>query len=244
MRLSQHVLRVPELEPSVAFYRDCFGMRATVSSDRCELRFGDGPDATLVLSAARTGAVTPPSDDDAYWKLAIMLRDVDAAVTRLRAAGVTVGQPRQVADVAYLCHLTDPAGNIVELVQHDFAQDFHPAPLDDALPLGQPATLGLSTLRVLDVDRSLAFYRNVLGMRLLSRQEVSPARFTLYFLASTDDIPPDSDVDAVVNRPWLWRRPFTLRRAPAPLGSARSVSGHRARRHDRAGCTGARSDES
>lgn len=37
-------------------------------------------------------------------------------------------------------------------------------------------------LRVVDLDRSIAFYTNVLGMRLLSRKEFPDGRFTLAFV--------------------------------------------------------------
>ena len=58
------------------------------------------------------------------------------------------------------------------------------------LPLGFPATLGQITLRISDAEASLRFYRDQLGMKLLSRQDVSPYGFVLYFLAWTDDAPP------------------------------------------------------
>src|SRR5580692_2508237 len=37
-------------------------------------------------------------------------------------------------------------------------------------------------LRVGDLDRSIAFYRDVLGMRLLSRKDYPEGKFTLAFL--------------------------------------------------------------
>ena len=46
-------------------------------------------------------------------------------------------------------------------------------------------------------------------MRLLSRQEVPVHGLTLYFLAFTEDQPPNPSIDAVENREWLWQRPYT-----------------------------------
>ena len=34
--------------------------------------------------------------------------------------------------------------------------------------------------------------------------------FTLYFLADQRESPPQPDLEAVENRPWLWRRPYTV----------------------------------
>ncbi len=47
-------------------------------------------------------------------------------------------------------------------------------------------------------------------MSLLSVQPVSEYGFTLYFLAHTDEQPPNPDLEAVENRPWLWQRPYTM----------------------------------
>ena len=42
-------------------------------------------------------------------------------------------------------------------------------------------------LRVGDLERSLAFYSNVLGMKLLRRQEFPDGRFTLAFVGYADE---------------------------------------------------------
>ena len=42
-------------------------------------------------------------------------------------------------------------------------------------------------LRVGDLDRSLAFYTEVLGMRALRRQDYPAGRFTLVYLAAPGD---------------------------------------------------------
>ncbi len=215
LHLTRHILRVPNIADSLAFYRDKLGMTAAPLNDstsRWLVRFAhpsERRDACLELwPSASPDARYTPSGRDAYWKFALTLHDVDEATRRLREAGVEVSNPHQVPDVAYLCHLADPANYIIELVQHDFAANFRPRPADSH-PLGSPPVLGLSTLRIQDPEASLAFYQDVLGMRLLSRQKVSMAGFTLYFLACTDDDPPSEDVDALENREWLWRRPFT-----------------------------------
>ena len=52
-------------------------------------------------------------------------------------------------------------------------------------------------------------YQEALGTRLLSHQLVEPHGFTLYFLASSTQSPPNADIDALENREWLWQRPYT-----------------------------------
>ena len=43
-------------------------------------------------------------------------------------------------------------------------------------------------LRVGDLDRSIAFYQNVLGMTLISRRDYPEGRFTLAFLGTQDRV--------------------------------------------------------
>lgn len=42
-------------------------------------------------------------------------------------------------------------------------------------------------VRVTDLDASIAFYRDALGLELMTRREVPAGRFTLAFLAAPDD---------------------------------------------------------
>lgn len=144
-----------------------------------------------------------------YWKIGITLADVDNARAQLLAAGVEVSAAKQFLEVGYLCHLNDPDGYCVELLQHDFAQNHKAVAVDPAYRLGAAPTLGQITLRIGDPESSLGFYQDLLGMRLLGRQVIAPHQFTLYFLACTDDTPPNPDIDAVENREWLWQRPYT-----------------------------------
>ena len=46
-------------------------------------------------------------------------------------------------------------------------------------------------------------------MKLLSIQKVEAYGFTLYFLAFTDETPPNEDLNSIEIREWLWQRPYT-----------------------------------
>lgn len=217
-RIAHHRLRIGEPVRSLAFYRQVLGMRLFAERQ-------DGTAVHYLLGYAEGESKLelvyrpdqPPIENlksaenlVGYWKIGLTLADVDLARQRLIGAGVDVSVPRQFRDIGYLCHLTDPDGYVIELLQQTFEANYRPFVPQPAYPLGCPATLAHITLRVKDAEQSLRFYQDRLGMRLLSRQVVEPYRFTLYFLAYTAESPPHEDLDAVENREWLWRRPYTV----------------------------------
>ena len=52
-------------------------------------------------------------------------------------------------------------------------------------------------VRVTDLDASIAFYRDALGLELVTRREVTAGRFTLVFLAAPND--PNAQVELTYN---------------------------------------------
>lgn len=154
----------------------------------------------------------PNPSTDVYWKIGLSLADVDTARSHLISHGVHVTQPRQFRDIGYLCHLNDPFGYSVELLQRDFQHNFCSERiksfLNPTFALRQQTHVGQITLRVSDIEKSLRFYESSLGMKLLSRQNI-PDMFDLYFLACTDEKPPSDNVNDVEIREWLWKRPYT-----------------------------------
>ena len=134
---------------------------------------------------------------------------MDITHAQLRRAGVAVSDPAQFNEIGYMCRLCDSAGFSIELLQHSFLGNRDNGDGDPSKPLGGGARIGQITLRVSDLSGALSFYRDRLGMKLLSIQAVREFGFVLYFLAFTDESPPNADLDAVENREWLWRRPYT-----------------------------------
>ncbi len=220
MNLFRHTLRSSNLDVLVSFYNDMLGMNVLAQpSIRGEnvhalLGYHNHPAAGTCIELQSCDITDQHKHyhhktHDIYWKIGITLPDVDSAVSVLRRKGVSVSDPQQFLDIGYLCHLQDPAGFQIELLQHEFHSVSAPkTPIPDH-PLGQCATLGQITLRVIDINESLLFYRDIIGMRLLSIQPVTPYGFTLYFLAHTDETPPNADIESVANREWLWQRPYT-----------------------------------
>lgn len=208
LRLAGVALNVASPDKLAAFYTKHLGMAADRSGEFLRLGYG-GPAASLELRPLPSPKPYVHDASDEYWKIGITLPNVDMAFEHLSRAGVAVTQPRQFLDIGYMCHLTDPDGFQIELLQHTFAGQPRTLPGNPDLPLGGGAQIGQITLRVAGLDKALARYQRSMGMRLLSKQVVAGRDFTLYFLAFTGESPPNRDIEAVANRPWLWQRPYT-----------------------------------
>lgn len=173
------------------------------------------------------------SADDVYWKIGLGMHDVDAA-----AATVGYAEGYQFRDIGYMQHILDPSGFMIELLQTSFEENIslrrqlwneherekwtcnfqqsQPASslAAHSILATQPFVIGQITTRVKDDKASLDFYQNVLGMKLLSEQEVVMSQvgrnFVLFFLGYTNDEPPiPDDRTDVRNREWLWQRRYT-----------------------------------
>eukprot|EP01064_Diplonema_japonicum_P001526 TRINITY_DN1099_c0_g1_i1.p1 TRINITY_DN1099_c0_g1~~TRINITY_DN1099_c0_g1_i1.p1 ORF type:complete len:247 (+),score=47.24 TRINITY_DN1099_c0_g1_i1:33-773(+) len=198
MRFDQLTLKVPDVEGTTKFYCDVLGMKDTGK--------GLGYDAGgLKLVLIEGDEKRSSTGKDAYWKIGITVKDLDAVVKIVREAGVEVSQPAQFKDIGYLCHLRDPAGLGIELMQQGFEGHAKPAGT-----LSEQATLAHITLRVADLDKARCMCETDLGMRLISVQPVPRYNFTLYFYTWSEEALPDSDLKAVSNREWLWARPYAL----------------------------------
>jgi len=62
-------------------------------------------------------------------------------------------------------------------------------------------------LRIKDPKPSIAFYENVLGMKLLGKYDFPAMEFTLYFLGYEQDIPKGSERSKAE---WVFRRPALI----------------------------------
>lgn len=150
-----------------------------------------------------------PLPADLYWKIGITLQNLDSAVEYLTEQGWPVSAPRQFRDIGYLCHLQDPEGFQIELLQQGFEGNHGPAP-SSGHPIGAQATLAHLTLRVADLEAAKSKFGGDMGMRLMSVQPVPERAFCLYFYSWNEEPLPDPDLQAVANREWLWARPYTL----------------------------------
>jgi len=209
--LSQLVIRVKNPQNLASWYRRVMGMLVREDEEEGSWTAGySDPGVTLVFKDAGSEAKAYESSrESCYWKIGVCVSDVDLARERIIKQGTSVSVPAQFLDVGYLCHLTDPNGFTIELLQHKFEQNFQKIDVDDSFALGQPAVIGQITTRSTNIEKSLELYRDNLGMKLLSIQDIKPYGFTLYFLGFTDEEPPNSDIHDVSIREWLWQRPYT-----------------------------------
>lgn len=159
---------------------------------------------------------------DSYWKYSLFVDDIQRVATELRSRSAegesAVSEPFQFGDVGYLAHLKDCENYAIELIQRTFkatntteTTERQPASAEQPLaeyPLKELPQLGLITLRTADPVRSMQFYQQVCGLKLLVRMYVERGSgFTLYFYGPSHLTPPSSDIDAVVNREWLYQQP-------------------------------------
>lgn len=156
-----------------------------------------------------SGASYQSCRSSVYWKIGLALPNVTLARNELVKKGISVSKPAQFMDIGFLCHLNDPEGYSIELLQHTFEDNFVEPPVQEGKILGQEKWIGQITLRCSQIDQTLNFYQNILGMKMLSIQKVGAYGFTLYFLAFTDEDPPEQDLNSVKIREWLWQRPYT-----------------------------------
>lgn len=208
-RLKGLVLYVKEPEALGQFYCDVLGMHREASEDSTVVGY-DGVGAKLHLCRTEGSQSYEHHRLDRYWKFAIHMSNLDLAVEQLVAKGISVSKPQQFRDIAYLCHMTDPEGHVIELIQHTFEGEQRTSAGDPELPLGGDAHLGLVTLRTENMEAELERCVNEFGMSYLSRQALTDLGFDLYFFAFTNEQPPNEDLNSVENRPWLWQRPYTV----------------------------------
>lgn len=207
--LSGIVLNVREPEKLAEFYIKYLGMHLRKTETELRLSYNEC-EAYITLRPSSSQSHYKHGRDDHYWKIGITIPDVDFAFKQLKQMGVQVSPPHQFEDIGYLCHLTDPEGFQIELLQHTFENEKKSKQGDEQLPLGGGARLGQITLRTDNICSALEYYIGNRGMRLLSIQPVPKYEFDLYFLSSIKETPPHPALTSVENRPWLWQRPYTL----------------------------------
>ena len=145
--------------------------------------YQNAPQSAVVEFRSSLKQSTPPKyykpqpSSDVYWKIGLSLADVDTARSKLVRQDVEVTSPRQFRDIGYMCHLTDPFGFSLELLQHDFQSNFSServqASLEPNLALGQQADIGQITLRVSDINQTF-------NLPVCNRYEVLNCRYRAF----------------------------------------------------------------
>ena len=80
------------------------------------------------------------------------MADVDIARQKIIKQGTPVSPPNQFQEIGYLCHLQDPNGFTIELLQQTFQKNFVKPEEEPSLALGQHAVIGQITTRSTDIE--------------------------------------------------------------------------------------------
>lgn len=177
-------------------YVEALGMRALGA-----LRFGYGGVELVFADDAPGPYVT--DDAEVYWKIGVTVPDLHAAVAQVRRAGVEVSSPWSLPDIGFLCHLRDPAGLQIELLQRRWEGHAEPS-REHAFGSARVAHV---SLRVATDHAARSWWR---AQRLfeLDAMNVPGRTFSLSFHGPAAAAAPVGPLRA--RREWLWSRPETL----------------------------------
>ena len=157
-KLSGVVFRVEDVKKISEFYSEILGM-SVEENNICRYP-GDGAQIKLIQTRSSSKASEANKKKSVYWKIGLSLPDVDLARSKiLQFGGIEVSTPTQFRDIGYLCHLADPEGRSIELLQHSFASNFVKPVENPEMALGQDSLIGQITLRCSDISKSLQLYR-------------------------------------------------------------------------------------
>jgi len=195
-------LRAPDPKAQMEFYCDVLGMREREDGT---IGYAD-EEAGLLFEAG--GGLYEMTTGDLYWKVSISVPNIDLACQQLAGKNVEIETPRQVGDIAFLSHFKDPAGFVIELIDHWFEGE-RPSHDFDGRRLGGGAHLSLLTLRSNDIAQ-VESACEAMGMTPLSIVPAPDRGFTLYFYGSASTQPPSPNLYAVENRTWVYQRPYTV----------------------------------
>jgi len=215
MRITSLQLKTQNPAQAVAFYTTILGLTLQEKFENSTgtvyiLQFPEG-NAHLELWYNPTNTTTESYQQDAqdnYWKYSVFVEDIQQAHRFFKNKGISSNEPYQFGDIGYLMHTKDQESYQIEFIQKSFQQN---TPTDASEPKFSdttgPLSLGLLTLRTKDPVKSIQFYEQFLGLKLLVRMYVERGSgFTLYFLGRKDLTPPSADIDALENREWLYHQ--------------------------------------
>ncbi|KAK9367273.1 Glyoxalase/Bleomycin resistance protein/Dihydroxybiphenyl dioxygenase [Lipomyces kononenkoae] len=205
-KFNHTMLRVKDPKASLAFYQDQLGMTVLKTWDFPEAKFClyflayDGPKA---LNAGkdwsdREGILELThnygTEDDAEYKVStgnadpyrgfghicVSVDNIDLVCDKLIDSGVKFQKKLTDGRQKDIAFALDPDGYWVELI-------WSRTPKVENVTDPSSYRLNHTMIRVRDPEKSLKFYQDVLGMKLLRTAEHEAAKFTLYFLGYNND---------------------------------------------------------
>eukprot|EP00971_Amphidinium_carterae_P129727 2569676-Amphidinium_carterae.1 len=220
-------LRVSNLERSIKFYTSALSMRLVSQAQRCALvgwpergalvELVIAPDDGVDPDKAKAGWCSPNTRRDAFvWLGLANMEDVAASIASLatysesdtgaRLQGQLVGDT---GDIGFVGHFSDPDGYCLEALQDSMQSSFikPTAPAPNILCAELPV-LGQLKVNSKQPEKLIQFYCEGFGMKVVNKMDMSRFGLTLWFLAFTDDEPPNG-LDSVESRIWLWKAKFS-----------------------------------
>lgn len=173
-RLLHAVYRVGDMDATVEYYKKCFGMQLLRYRDVKEEKYinaflGYGPETShFVLELTYNYGVDSYDLGEGFGYFGIAVPDVHKKVEAIKEAGgkITRDAGPVKGGSTVIAFAEDPTGYKFELIQRPGTQD----------PICQVM------LRVTNLEKSIKYYTEALGMKLLRTKENPEYKYTLAFL--------------------------------------------------------------
>ncbi|SCU83035.1 LAMI_0C01772g1_1 [Lachancea mirantina] len=211
LRLNHSCVRIKNPETSLKFYTSNFGMTLVGHKKFPDMKFDlyflsfpktpfpqneKGEDDVFGVSGVLELTHNYGTEDDPDFKvnngneepfrgfghICFSLPDVEKTCAELEANGVAFKKRLSDGRQKNIAFALDPDGYWIELLSYNRSPEVKP--IDEGYKFNH------TMVRIKDPAKSLGFYQNVLGMKLLDKNEHANAKFTLYFLGyDTSDKP-------------------------------------------------------
>ncbi|KAG5516455.1 hypothetical protein RHGRI_037241 [Rhododendron griersonianum] len=180
-RFLRAVYRVGDLDRTIEFYTEGFGMKLLRKEDFPEKKYSNAflgfgqEETTFVVELIYNYGVDKYDIGTGFGHLGISTTDVYKMVENVRAQGGIITRepgPAEGGATAIVAFVNEPNGYEFELLQRQ--------------PTPQP--LSQVMLRVGDLDRSINFYEKALGMKLLLKFDRPELNYTIGMVGYGDDL--------------------------------------------------------
>lgn len=204
LKINHTCLRVKDPARTIDFYKKHFGMTVLGSKDFPDAKFSlhfltfpkdnvgkteKGETAIFSVSGVLELTHNWGSESDPEFKInngneepyrgfghiCFSVANIEETCKRLESEGVSFKRRMSDGRQKNIAFALDPDGYWIELVQ--YIKDTEESPRKD---VGDK--FNHTMIRVKDAEKSLEFYQNVLGMKILRKTDHENAKFTLYFL--------------------------------------------------------------
>ncbi|CAO2209896.1 unnamed protein product, partial [Urochloa humidicola] len=178
-RMLHVVYRVGDLDRTIKYYTECFGMKLLRKRDVPDEKYtnaflGFGPeDTNFAVELTYNYGVDKYDIGEGFGHFAIANDDVYKLAENIKSKGGKITrEPGPVkGGSTVIAFAQDPDGYMFELIQRAET----PEPLCQVM------------LRVGDLERSIKFYEKALGMKLLRKKDVPDYKYTIAMLGYADE---------------------------------------------------------